>query len=235
MRIVKGPNVKKLLTIAAAAAIIGATALPAGAVTQTGNVTVKWNVTVTANLTLNQNYSAAGAAQTTAPSILTSTGPGGTGTCTAAGVGSEAAGTNNFGNITPDASLSKNVDCLYKNAINAQVTTNSTNWNLGASSAALPAGATLCLYPNGYTFGTAPAALPATQSARATYADNATCAGAGALTVPTSANSTNMITADATQFTASAANIGVDLGLLLTPAAATGAQSVVMTYTLVAN
>lgn len=235
LRIVKGSNVKKLLSLAAFAAIVGTTALPAGAATQTGNVTVKWNVSVTANLTLATNYSTTGAQQLTAPSELLSTGPGGTAeACTAPA--SEVAATVNFGTITPDSGLAKNTDCLYKNAVNAQVTTNSVSWSLGEyEAAALPAGATLCVYPNAFASfpATVSGAAAATQSGRATYADNTTCS-AGAVTLGTTASNNNLATST-TQYTGAAANIGEDMGLLLTPAAATGAQTVTVTYSLLAN
>jgi hypothetical protein len=240
LRIVKGPNVKKLLSLAAFAAIVGAASLPAGAVTQTAPVTVKWNVSVTAALVLNQNYSATGAAQITAPTILPSLNGGTGNSCSANGVGSEAAATVNFGTITPDSGLTKNTDCLYKNAVDAQVTTNSSNWTLGeyVSSASIPAGATLCAYPNNFaSFPVSIAAAgtaPATQSARASYTDNTTCAAAAA-TLSTTASSINLVSASAQAFTASPAHIGEDLALLLTPAAATGNQTVTVTYSLVAN
>lgn len=239
LRIVKGPNVKKLLSLAAFAAIVGAAALPAGAVTQTGSVTVKWNITVTAALALNTNYSATGAQGLGAPTILKSTGPAGSASesCTAAA--SEVAATVNFNQITPDSTLASNTDCLYKNAVDAQVTTNSGNWTLGEyATAALPTGATLCAYPNNFasfplTIAAAGTA-PATQSARAAYADNAACA-AGSLLLPAAANSTNLVTSAAQAFTAAPAHIGEDMALLLTPAAATGAQTVTVTYSLIAN
>jgi hypothetical protein len=239
LRIVKGPNVKKLLSLAAVAACVAATALPAGAVTQTGSVTVKWNVTVTAALALNTNYSATGAQGLGAPTILKSSTPSGQASeaCTAAA--SEVAATVNFNQITPDPALASNTDCLYKNAVDAQVTTNSSNWTLGEyATAALPAGATLCAYPNNFaSFPVTIAAAgtaPATTSARGAYADNTTCA-AGGLTIPAAASSTNLVTSAAQPFTASPAHIGEDMGLLLSPAAATGAQTVTVTYSLVAN
>ena len=230
---------KKLMSLAAVAAIAAATALPAGAVTQTGSVTVKWNVTVTAALALNTNYSATGAQGLGAPTILKSTGPAGNASeaCTAAA--SEVAATVNFNQITPDPALASNTDCLYKNAVDAQVTTNSTNWTLGEyATAALPAGATLCAYPNNFasfplTIAAAGTA-PATQSARGAYADNTTCAAAAAV-LPAAATSTNIVTSAAQPFTGAPAHIGEDLALLLTPAAATGAQTVTVTYSLVAN
>jgi hypothetical protein len=238
LRIVKGSNVKKLFSLAALAAIVGASALPAGAATQTGNVTVKWNVSVTANLTLGTDYDASGNQQTTAAiAELLSTGPGGAGeACTPPAT--EAAATVNFGTITPDSGLSKNVDCLYKNAVNAKVTTNSVNWSLGEyEGAALPTGATLCAYPNGFASfpATVSGAAAAVQSGRttATWTDNTTCA-ASALTLGTTVANNNLATST-TQYTAAPANIGEDMALLLTPAATTGAQTVTVTFSLLAN
>jgi hypothetical protein len=209
-------------------------------VTQTGTVTVKWNISVTAALALNTNYSATGAQQLTAPAILASLNGGSGNACPATGNGSEVAATVNFGTITPDSGLTKNTDCLYKNAVDAQVTTNSSNWTLGeyVSSASIPAGATLCAYPNNFaSFPVTIAAAgtaPATQSSRASYTDNTTCAAAAA-TLSTTSTSTNIVTSSAQAFTGSPAHIGEDMALLLTPAAATGAQTVTVTYSLVAN
>ena len=243
LRIVKGPNVKKLLSLAALAAIVGATALPAGAVTQTGTVTVKWNITVTAALALTTDYGATGAqGGAGVPSALLSTGPGGAGEACAAPAAAPSAGPPpvvDFGTITPDSGLSKNTDCLYKNAVDAQVTTNSSNWTLGEyEAAALPAGATLCAYPNNFaafpvTIAAAGTA-PATQSARGAYADNTTCAAAASV-LGTAITSTNLVTSSAQSFTGAPAHIGEDMALLLTPAAATGAQTVNVTYSLIAN
>lgn len=243
MRIVKGPNVKKLLSLAALAAILGSTSLPAGAAatTKTGTVTVKWNVSVAANLTLTTDYGATGTqGGAGVPSILTSAN-GGSGTCTAPGAAPSAGPPPvvDFGIIAPDAALTANTDCLYKNAVDAQVTTNSTNWTLGASiSSAAVAGSTVCLYPN--NFASFPATIaaagtaPATQSTRATYADNTTCAAAAA-TLSTTASSVNLISSAAQPFTASPAHVGSDLALLLSPTSPTGAQTVTLTYSLVAN
>jgi hypothetical protein len=121
--------------------------------------------------------------------------------------------------------------------VNAQVTTNSTNWSLGEyDTAALPTGATLCAFGNGLTFPAATlTSAPATQSGRTTYTDNTTCAaGGGNVALTTTASSTNLVTS-ATAYTASPANVGEDMGLMLTPAAATGAQAPTVTYSLVAN
>jgi hypothetical protein len=236
LRIVKGPNVKKLLSFAAFAAIVGATALPAGAVTSSGTVNVKWNVSVTANISLHTNYDASGNPLTAAPSILLSTGPGGTGeACTPPA--SETDLTVDFGTITPDSGLAKNTDCLFKNAVNAKVTTNSVSWSVGeyiSTPAANPAGSTLCAYSNGFASypATVTGAAAVAQSARATYTDNTTCA-AGALTLGTSASTNNLATS--TTAYPGGANIGQDLGLLLTPAAATGTEQPVVTFSLVAN
>jgi hypothetical protein len=236
LRIVKGPNVKKLLILATLAAMVGASALPAGATTASGTVTVKWNITVTANLTLNTDYTAAGAQGFTAPSLLLSTGTGGTGeACT--NTNPETTATVNFGTITPDSGLAKNTDCLYKNAVDALVQTNSTNWSLGEyNTAALPTGATLCAFGNGYTFPSTTATATVNQSARATYTDNTTCAaGGGNVALTTTSTNNNLVNGATTAFTATAASVTEDMGLMLTPAAATGPQNPTVTFSLIAN
>lgn len=231
---------KKLLTLAVLAASVGMTALPAGAVTQTGNITVKWNLSVTAGLTLTTNYSAAGAQQLTAPAILASSGNAASSACQTSGIGSEVASTVTFADathpITPDSALVKNTDCLYKNAINAAVLTNSTNWSLGEyATAALPAGSTLCSYSNGFASypATVSGAASVSQSGRAAYADTTSCA-AGGVSINTTVNSTNLATST-TAYSSTPANVGQDLGLLLSPAAATGAGTVTVTLSLLAS
>ena len=231
MRIVKGLNVKKLIALAALTALL-APALPAGAaaVTKTGTVTVKWNTSVTANLTLATNYDATGAQQLTAPAILTAANGGG-GTCTATGTGSEAAATVNFGSVSPD--FVQTTGCLYKNAVNAVVQTNSINWNLSEAIGAAVAGTALCAFPNGLG-GSFPAtvsgASPATQTARAAAPAGAACA-AGAATI----TAAGVQVASSTTAYPGGANIGEDMELLLGPTTPSGAQQYVVTYTLVAN
>ncbi len=220
-------------TAVLAGLILGA--LPAGAATVTKPVTVKWNTQAVATLTLNTNYSAAGAQQLTAPTILQHA--SGSGACTPTGAGSEAAATVNFGNVTPDSSTV--TDCLYENAVNAQVATNSTNWSLTEqSSAAVPTSFELCALANnsGGTFPfTVAASLPATQTTRAAALANtnttACASGAQLNTTPFT-----IITGESTAFTSAApANLGEDLDLAIGPNAPTGAQLVTVNYTLVAN
>lgn len=224
---------KQLLASAAfAGLIIGA--LPVGAATVTGTATVKWNTQAIATLVLNTNYSAAGAQLTSAPSILAHV--SGSGACTATGTGGEVAGTVNFGNVTPDSSTVS--DCLYKNAVNAQVVTNSTNWSLTEQSvAAVPAGFELCALANnsGGTFPfTVAATLPATQTTRVAALSNANTtacvSGSQINTTPF-----NLISAESTAFTSgSPANLGEDIDLAIGANAPAGAQTVSVTYTLVA-
>jgi hypothetical protein len=242
LRIVKGLNVKRLLSLAALTVMVGATALPAGAVNQTSNVTIDWNISPTAAITVATNYGGAGSLTPTqglgAPTVWLDGTPGGTAeACTAPA--SETAGDVNFGSITPDSALTANTDCGYKNAVDIKVSTNSTNWTVGEGmTAALPAGATLCaLGNNGVSFPVtmSGAAANVTSSTRtaASLTDNLTCAGAGELTIPGAVSSTNM--ASSTTAYPTGTNIGEDLEVLLTPASATGAKTVTMTVTLVAN
>jgi len=225
--------VKKLLSLATLAAFVGATALPAAAANPTGNVTVKWNIAASGTLALNTNYSAAGAQQLTAPSILANLN-GGSGACTATGNGSEVAATVNFGIITPDSAVYEG--CYYKNAVNAVVTTNDNSWNLQvALSAAMPAGYSLCGSANGYTWGAAGnATMSATQSvvaaAPAPSAGN-TC-GAGVTAITTTA--ANVVT-EANAFPTTPANVGQDFELIVPPLATKGAQTATVVYTEVLN
>lgn len=233
---------KKLLSLAAFAAIVGTTALPAGAATQTSNVTVQWNISVTASLNVATNYGGAGTLTPTqgltAPTEYLDTAPGGAGeACT--GPASETAGDVNFGTLTPDSGLTANTDCAYKNAVDIKVSTNSTNWSLGEGmTAALPAGVTLCaLGNNGVSFPAtisgAAANVTASTRTAASFTDNTTCAGAGELTIPGATTNNNMATSTAAYPTGT--NIGEDLELLTTPAASTGAKTVTMTLSLLAN
>ena len=227
---------KKLISLAAVAAIAAASALPAGAATSTGTVTVKWNVSVTATIALATNYDNTGASLTTAPGLLLSTGTAGVGEA-CPGPATETNGTVDFGVLTPDSSLAKNTDCLFKNAVNAKVTTNSVNWSVGeyiSTPAANPAGSTLCAYPNGVASFPAviSGAAAVATSGRAAYADNTTCA-ASALTLAGAVSNNNLVTS--TTAYPGGANIGQDMALLLTPAAATGAEAPVVTFSLLAN
>jgi hypothetical protein len=223
--------------LATLAAVVGATALPAAAANPTGNVTVKWNIAATGTLALNQNYSAAGAAQTTAPAIVSMAVMPGGASCTAAGAGSEAAGTVNFGAIAPPSGGAANSACQYKNAINAVVTTNDTaGWSITeALSAAMPAGYALCAIPNGFTWGAAAGATMSATSSAAANAVNPTGAnacGAGSNGITTTA-ATAMTNPNA--FSAPAANVGEDFELLVPPLATVGANTATVVYTLVLN
>lgn len=218
---------KKYVAIATVAILCGA-ALPAGAVTKTGTVTVQWNTAVAATLGLATNYDATGAQQLTAPAILTNAN-GGSGACTANGAGSEAAATVNFGAITPD--FAQTTGCLYKNGVNALVKTNSTSWNMTEALSSVVTGSTMCAMGNGQTFPfPATGALPATQTARAAAPATTTCpAGSLALT----ASAATAITS--TTAYPGGANIGQDMLLLLGTSSATGAQTVTLTYTVIAS
>lgn len=132
LRIVKGPNVKKLLVTAAMIASVAAMSLPASATNASGTVTVKWNVTTLLTMSLYGNYSVSGATLASGASgDLTNIGAanaaGGAGSCGGGGTGGNTTGPNitiDFGNITPD--LTHVVGCVALNAAAAGISTNDT-------------------------------------------------------------------------------------------------------------
>lgn len=237
---------KKLLTLAAAAAIVAASALPATAATGSGTVTVQWNISVTAALTLATNYTGTG----TMTPVQGTTGPpvaeylqgslGSSEACTA--VANVAAATVDFGTITPDAGLAANTVCAVKQAIDAKVATNSINWTLGESLSAASTGVTLCGLSNSGNFPItvtgAASNVPASGRTAASLTDGngtgtGTCSAAGELTIPTTASSTNM--ASSTTAYPTGTNLGEDLELITSPSASTGTQTKTLTVSLVAN
>lgn len=253
LRIVKGPNVKKLLSLAALAAMVATAALPAGAasVTKQSNVTVQWNISVSAALNVFTNYNSGAA---TPASGLVPVGEflqGSLGAGEACGApASVVAGTVDFGTITPDSGLTANTVCAVKQAVDAQVLTNSTNWKLAeALSTSTPAGVTLCGLSNSGNFPVtvsgAAATSPASARTAASITDGnatgtGTCAGAGELAIPTDAgnpfaagNQANMATSTTAYPTGT--NVGEDLELITTPAAATGAATRTLVLELIAN
>jgi hypothetical protein len=252
LRIVKGPNVKKLVTLAALAAMTASVALPAGAATVQKTVTVQWNLSVSANLNLYTNYNSGVATPSsgTAPigADLLNSGIGTGEACTAPA--SVAAGTVDFGTITPDSGLAADTVCAVKQAVDAWVQTNSTNWKLAeAITTAAPTGVVLCGLSNSGNFpitvSGAAATSPSSARTNASITDGnatgtGTCAGAGELAIPVDAgnpfaagNQANMATSTTAYPTGT--NIGEDLELILHPSAATGAASRTLTVELIAN
>jgi hypothetical protein len=241
LRIVKGPNVKKL-TLLAAAAALAMSAAPAFAATS-GNVVVTWNVQPAATLTLHTNYNNTGAfAGAGTFSILTNNNGGTTGACNSGTAPTQADGTNAYGQITPDPS--KVTDCLFGNAVNLNVVTTSANWNLteAVTAGSIPAGYFLCALPNGtFSFASPPAGnLSVTQTTRTTAASvpsvtsAATCGTASGQSISTT--SANVVNGDTNPTQAAGTNIGLDYVLAVPANAATLASgTATVTYTLVAN
>jgi len=230
--------VKRLVAIAALLSL-ALPALPSAAATVTKPVTVKWNTQAVATLTVVTNYSAAAAQGLGAPSILANVN-GGAGACSATGSGSETAADVDFGNVTPDSGANY-TDCLYKNAVNAQVVTSSTNWNLAAqvTTGSVPADTQLCAAPNGVAnFPFNGAALPVVQSARGAAPSIVSVAACPAGNLAINGTSATLATETNAFSSASPANIGHDLELVLKPLAAASGGSptqVTVTYTLTAN
>ena len=221
-------NSKRFAAFAALAGLLVTAAPGFAATTKTGTITVKWNTQLVASLTLHTDYSATGLFNggTAAGSILANVN-GGLGACTATDPTNTDL-TVDFGNVTPDGA--QYTDCMYKNAVNAAVTTNSTNWTLAEkATAGYPAsGFLVCLLPNG-TYGAAGAVTQTVRAAAPSIVSTTTC-GAG---------NDNMDATGATLYTGTAAannsNYGGDIELVMAPNAPSGAQSVTETYTLVAN
>ncbi len=257
LRIVKGPKVKKLLSLAVIASCVTATALPAAAA---NTVTIKWNVTAIASVTFQGNYTNTGTSGALNPAAASLIGPietGSTGSCGAGGSNGAGAGTNaltlDFGAITPDAAGA--TICMLLNGAEAVVNTND---NAGVTvavqqtTAPAQAGAAICYVP---ISGNAPVAGGATVSSSTltpakamdttdvtagswsdgTNACNglkysgAAIAGAAAFGAVT----TLLKTSDNTQ---NPAYFGTDLGVLM-PANAnkTAGDSAVVTYTVTTN
>src|SRR5579862_6122875 len=167
-------KLKNILALATMAGIITAAAPALAVTTKTATVTVKWNTSAIASLTLHSDYNASGTFGAAASAIVNNLNTG-SGSCTATGQ-THSDGPPpvvDFGSVSPDFSVF--TDCLYENAINAVINTNSTNWSLGvAATAGYPAsGFALCGLANtaAGTFPVANAAvLSATQTTRTTNA-----------------------------------------------------------------
>lgn len=215
-------NIKRTTALAAFAALI-MSATPAFAASPT--ITVKWDTQALSSIVLTTQYNGTGVHITTADTILANLN-GGAGICQASDT-EATTGTINFGNVTPDLTLS--TDCMEENAVNAVIQTNDALGYTVAESATsgYPAsGYLLCLLPN----GTYANNLAATTTARgsAPSITSTTACGSGNF---------NMDTTGATLLSPTAAttgtNLGGDMEMVIGGNAPTGAQSVVETYTLV--
>jgi len=208
-----------------------------------GNVVVTWNVQPAATLTMHTNYNSSGAfAGASTFNIYWTSNGGTTGKCNSGTAPTQADGTNAFGQITPDP---VNVtDCLFANAVNLNVVTTSTNWNLSeqVTAGSIPAGYFLCALPNGtFSFASNPAGNLAVAQTTRTAAvgaitSAATCTGSPANGQNISTTSANLASADANSTVAAGTNIGLDYELAVPANAATlPSGSATVTYTLVAN
>jgi hypothetical protein len=233
-------NGKRLLLLAAFAAFasIAMPAAFAGSVSNQANITVKWNTQAVGSMLLNSNYSAAGAQQLTAPSII-QTQNSGVGTCSTTGAGSEAAATVNFNNVSADTTHW--TDCQYRNAAIATVTTSDPNGYTVTTqnvTGALPANYAICALGNGVANnagGTAfvnNGAVFQDASGSATSITSTTCP---AVTNGWNAGSTSAQTVFSNASGTTGTNLGADYVLVIGPNAATGAQSFNIQYTLTLN
>jgi len=209
----------------------------------TGNVVVTWNVQPAATLTMHTNYNNTGAfAGAGTFSIFTNNNGGTTGACNSGAAPTQADGTDAYGQITPDPS--KVTDCLFANAVNLNVVTTSTNWNLTeqVTAGSIPANYFLCALPNGtFSFAANPAGnLAVAQTARTaattpSVTSAATCTSANGHNI-VAASADNLANADPNATVAAGTNIGLDYELAVPANAPTLASgSATVTYTLVAN
>lgn len=235
-------NGKRLLILAVFGAI-ASFAMPAAfaSTTQNGNITIQWNTQAIASLNLQTDYGSSGSFNTSAANIWTNTNTG-SGTCTSTDA-SPANAMLNFSAVSPD--FTAVTDCLYQNAVDALVKTNSISWSLSAKAlsgypgsgfaiCAVPSGAanqTTLPYANAgvtttvnMSTHTSNASVPADTSTSSCPAGQLLLNGTGG----TLANST-------TAFSATAASVPMDMELVTGANAPTGAQSVVEQYSLVAN
>ncbi len=216
-----------IVAIFAVAATVTMPAAFAGVTSNQVNITIKWNTQAVGSLVLATNYSATGAQQLTAPTILQNQNGGG-GTCTANGVGSEAAGTANFGNVSADGV--KFTNCQYKNGFVATITTSDPGgYILGyAATAGFPAGYGLCAIHNGAWVND----MAVTQSAAA--------AATSITAAPACSTGDRMDgTGTANAFTSAAAtngtNLGADINLVIPNNATIVNASVTEQFTLTLN
>ena len=209
------------------------------ATTKTATITVKWNTQAIASLNLHTDYSATGVYGASAGTILTQANLG-SGTCTGTDP-SNTDGIVDFGTPSPDSAVF--TDCLYKNGVNAIISTNSVNWNLAVAATAgyVAANGTLCAYANnggvGFPFANN-AAYAVTQTTRVAAVTNTSagaCAAGGGPGQLMDATGGTLVTCTHAFTAASPANIGMDIELALANNAPTGSTTVTETYTLTAN
>jgi hypothetical protein len=256
LRIVKGPNVKKLLSVLTLAALV-VPALPASAAVttfSTQTVDVNWNTTASGTMTLYADYASGAtlcgseATGCGTPAVLTNAGSG-TGTCTAAPTAptanTGAAGSSTgvfFGNISPDLTTN-NTECYYKDAVDAVFSTNDASGYKvyeGYTASTNAANYWLCYAANG-TLPTASATGSAVAAApsgfTATGAIAACPTGMTQVTNQTAAGPppTGAVAAVSAASTVSNGHAGEDYALVVPALAPAGAAQFVITYTLVGN
>ncbi len=242
-------NIKRLAALVTLGALLS-TAAPALAVVQNQNVNVEWNYAITATLTMYTQTTASKTHTTPAATDIYWNGNGSTssgcnGTTDVAnasydgngGNGANANGTVNFGDVVADGTDYTN--CLEVNAIDAYVVTNDS---LGANltvqaTAGVPSaydtatnGSLLCILPDGVWSTTGNTAWTASARAAAVSMTSTTACSSGTL-VPTAAPATLLALTKST----TGSDLNSDVQLNMGPAMQSGAQTVVLTYTLTTN
>jgi len=240
-------NTKRLAALVTLGALLS-TAAPAMAVTQTGTVNVEWNYAITATLTMYTQTTESGShgpAASSAPAAndIFTQANGGAGQCNGSAGASKdtypsGSGTVDFGLVVADAADYTN--CLEINAIDAYFITNDSKGaditvqaTSGAPSAYDTAtnGSLLCIEPNGAWSTTGNTAWTASARAAAIAMSSTVACSAGTLVSASAA--VPLLTQTAGPDTGS--DLNQDIQLNMGPQMQSGAQTVVLTYTLTTN
>ena len=237
-RIMNTKRIAALLTLGA----LLSTAAPALAVAPTGTVNVEWNYAITATITMYTQTTASQTHTVPAANDIFVNANGGTGTCNSSAAASKDPGVNlnvNFGNVTADSALYTN--CLEINAIDAYIVTNDS---LGAALTVQASGAPtmptdydlagnggslICMIPDGVWNTTGNTAWTASARVAAISMTSTTACTSGTAITTTSQN----ILALTKPTTGS--DLNSDVQLNLAPQLVSGAQNVLLTYTLTTN
>jgi hypothetical protein len=234
-------NIKRLAALVTLGALLS-TAAPALAVQATGTVNVEWNYAITATIVMYTQTTASQTHTVPAANDIFVNANGGAGQCNGSAAASKDPGVNlnvNFGNVVADPTDYTN--CLEINAIDAYIVTNDSlgaNLTVGVTGApTMPTdydtagngGSLLCLLPDGTWNTTGNTAWTASARAAAISMTSTTACSSGTAITAASPN----VLALTKPTTGS--DLNADLQLNLAPQLVSGAQDVLLTYTLTSN